>query len=185
MPPRPRRHPSLSLPARNVARNRRPNARLLRLRGVARTPNLVAHALKLKSRVARSPVARRIQRPVASVMPTANLSMSAVLPPAMMTGVVGRMAMSAVPRCIGTGIASIMPAGLAMEIVVRAGVMKETAALEARLRRAVAVSVVKALGIVAARRIQCSGDMSHMERPGGRNIARRKVASMLRGVGPK
>jgi hypothetical protein len=185
MPRLPRRHPLLLRPpARSVVRNLRPNARLPRLRGVARTPNLVAHALKLQSHVARSPVVLRIQRPVASVMLVAIRSMIAVLPPGM-TGVVDRMVMSAVPRCIGTGIASIMPAALAMEITVRAEGMKETAGPEARLRRAVAVSVVKALGIVEVRRIRCSGAMSHMERPGGRNIARRKAGSMLRGVVPK
>lgn len=181
MPLLPRRHPLLRSPARSVVRNRRPNARLPRLRVVARTPNPVAHALKLKSRVARSPVVLRIRRPVVSVMPAANRSMIAVLPPGM-TGVLGRMAMIAVPRCIRTGIASIMPAALAMEITVRAEGMKETADPEARLRRAVAVSVVKALVIVEVRRIQCSGAMSHEERPGDRNIARRKAGSMLRGV---
>ncbi|MBV6498617.1 MAG: hypothetical protein CJBNEKGG_00843 [Prosthecobacter sp.] len=184
MPLLPRRHPLLRPPARSVVRNRRPSARLPRLRVVARTPNPVAHALKLKSRVARRPIVLRIQGPVVSVMPAAIRSMIEVLPPGM-TGVVGRMAMSAVPRCIGTGIASIMPAALATEITVRAEGMKETTDPEARLRRVVAVSVVKALGIVEVRRIRCSGAMSHMERPGGRNIARRKAGSMPRGVGPK
>lgn len=126
----------------------------------------------------------RIQRPVVSVMPAANRSMIAVLPPGM-TGVVGRMAMSAVPRCIVTETVNIMPAALATEITVRAEGMKETADPEARLRRAVAVSVVKVLGIVEVRRIRCSGATSHMERPGGWNIARRKAGSMPRGVVPK
>lgn len=126
----------------------------------------------------------RVRRPVVSVMPAANRSMIAVLPLGM-TGAVGRMVMSPVPRCIGKGIASIMPAALAMAITVQAGNMKETADPGARLRRPVAVSVVKAQGIVEVRRIRCSGAMSHVERPGGRNIVRRKAGSMPRDVVPK